>query len=457
MEILCLIAGLVLGAAVAYALTTNRSRRGAAESATLAAQVEARDARIADLQAALAQREESLRAAAEARSAVEARLAGLTAQMEAARAQNQEKLALLNDARGKFEETFKALAGETLKANSAEFVRLARAHLETLVAQEDGNLEKRRESIEKILQPLAESLQRYQEGLLVLNKANAELGQQASLLRDGQDKIQREAGNLAGALRSSQAVGLWGEMNLRRVVEAAGMTPGRDFSEQVSVDGENGRLRPDMIVHLPAGRDIVVDSKVSLSAYLEAHDAADENARREKLREHARHVRDHMERLASKEYARQFDRAPEFTVLFIPGDAFFSAAIQADPALFEDSIQRGVMLATPTTLIPLLITVAHGWRQAEIEENARKISQEGQRLYERAAKVFEYLDEVGAQLARAMESYNKAVVSINGRLLPSARKLKELSGTTSEEIPPLEPQDGSPRALELPEGETKQS
>ncbi len=451
MEILCLIAGLVLGAAVAYALTANRSSRRAAESAALAAQVEARVARIAELQAALAQREESLRAAAEARSALEARLAGLTAQMEAARAQNQEKLALLNDARGKFEETFKALAGETLKANSAEFVRLARAHLETLVAQEDGNLEKRRESIEKILQPLAESLQRYQEGLQVLNKANAELGQQASLLRDGQDKIQREAGNLAGALRSSQAVGLWGEMNLRRVVEAAGMAPGRDFSEQVSVDGENGRLRPDMIVHLPAGRDIVVDSKVSLSAYLEAHDAPDENARREKLKEHARHVREHMERLASKEYARQFDRAPEFTVLFIPGDAFFSAAIQADPALFEDSIQRGVMLATPTTLIPLLITVAHGWRQAEIEENARKISHEGERLYERAAKVFEYLDEVGAQLGRAMESYNKAVVSINGRLLPSARKLKELSAATSEEIPPLEPQDGSPRALELPE------
>ena len=219
-----------------YALMANRSSRHAAESAALAAQVEARDARIAELQAALAQREEALRAAAEARTALEARLAGLTAEMEAARAQNEEKLALLNDSRAKFEETFKALAGETLKANSAEFVRLARAHLETLVAQEDGNLEKRRESIEKILQPLAESLQRYQEGLQVLNKANAELGQQASLLRDGQDKIQREAGNLAGALRSSQAVGLWGEMNLRRVVEAAGMTPGRDFSEQVSVD-----------------------------------------------------------------------------------------------------------------------------------------------------------------------------------------------------------------------------
>jgi DNA recombination protein RmuC len=206
-----------------------------------------------------------------------------------------------------------------------------------------------------------------------------------------------------------------------------------------------------MIVHLPAGRDIVVDSKVSLGAYLEAYEAADETARREKLKEHARHVRAHMEKLASKEYARQFERAPEFTVLFIPGDAFFTAAIQFDPALFEDSIQRGVMLATPTTLIPLLITVAHGWRQAEIEENARKISQEGRRLYERAAKVFEYLDEVGAQLSRAMESYNKAVVSINGRLLPSARKLKELSATTSEEIPPLEPQDGSPRRLELPD------
>jgi DNA recombination protein RmuC len=449
-EILCLIAGLIVGAAVASALMANRSSRRAAESAALAAQVEARDARIAELQAALAQREEALRAAAEARTAQEARLAGLSAAMEAARAQNEEKLALLNDSRAKFEETFKALAGETLKANSAEFVRLARAHLETLVAQEDGNLEKRRESIEKVLQPLADSLQRYQEGLQALNKTNAELGQQASLLRDGQDKIQREAGNLAGALRSSQAVGLWGEMNLRRVVESAGMTPGRDFSEQVSVEGETGaKLRPDLVVHLPAGGDIVVDSKVSLSAYLEAHDAGDENERREKLKEHARRVRAHMEELASKEYARQFDRAPEFTVLFIPGDAFFSAAIEADPALFEDAIQRGVMLATPTTLIPLLITVAHGWRQAEIEENARKISQEGQRLYERAAKVFEHLDEVGAQLGRALESYNKAVLSIKARLLPSARKLKELGATTAPQITPPEPQEGSPRPLGL--------
>ena len=451
MEILCLIGGLVLGFAVAYALMANRSSRRAAESAALAAQVEARDARIADLQAALAQREEALRASAEARTALEARLAGLTAAMEAARAQNEEKLALLNDARAKFEETFKALAGETLKANSAEFVRLARAHLETLVAQEDGNLEKRRESIEKILQPLAESLNRYQEGLQVLSKANAELGQQASLLRDGQDKIQREAGNLATALRSPQTVGLWGEMNLRRVVEVAGMTPGRDFSEQVSVNGEESRLRPDMIVHLPTRRDIVVDSKVSLSAYLEAYGATDENQRREKLQEHARHVREHMESLASKDYPRQFDRAPKFTVLFIPGDAFFSAAVQFDPALFEDGIRRRVILATPTTLIPLLLTVAHGWRQAEIEENARKIGQVGQDLYERARNVFKHLEDIGDALRHAMESYNKAVGSINTRLLPAARKLKELSATTAEEIPPLEPQDGSPRALELPD------
>jgi DNA recombination protein RmuC len=456
MEILWLIVGLVMGAAVAYALMANRSSWHAAESATLAAQVAARDGRIAELQATLAQREEALRASAEARSALEARLAGLTAEMEAARAQNEEKLALLNDSRVKFEETFKALAGETLKANNADFVRLARAHLETLVAQEDGNLEKRRESIEKILQPLAESLTRYQEGLQVLNKANAELGQQASLLRDGQDKIQREAGNLATALRSSQTVGLWGEMNLRRVVESAGMTPGRDYDEQVSVEAESGRLRPDMIVHLPAGRDIVIDSKVSLNAYMEAFNTSDENERREKLIAHARHVRAHMEKLASKEYARQFERAPEFTVLFIPGDAFFSAAIQSDSTLFEDAIQRGVMLATPTTLIPLLITVAHGWRQAEIEENARKISQEGQRLYERAATVFEYLEQVGTQLSRAMDSYNQAVASINTRLLPSARKLKELSGTTGSEVEPLEPQEGAPRALELPEGEAKE-
>jgi len=451
MEILCLIGGLVVGGALAYALMANRSSRRAAESAALAAQVEARDARIAELQSALAQREEALRAAAEARAAVEARLAGLTARMEAARVQNEEKLAVLNDARGKFEETFKALAGETLKANSAEFVRLARAHLETLVAQEDGSLEKRREAIEKILQPLAESLQRYQEGLQVLNKANAELGRQATLLRDGQDKIQREAGNLAGALRSSQAVGLWGEMTLRRVVEAAGMTPGREFSEQVSVEGENGRLRPDMIVHLPDGGDIVVDSKVTLSAYMEAYNASDESARREKLKEHARHVREHMESLASKDYPRQFDRAMKFTILFIPGDAFFSAAIQCDPTLFEESIQRGVILATPTTLIALLITVAHGWREAEMQENARKIGQVGQDLYDRARNVFKHLEAVGEGLKAAMENYNKAVGSINVRLLPAARKLKELSGSTAPDLPPLEPQEGSPRPLELPD------
>jgi DNA recombination protein RmuC len=438
MEILWLIGGLVVGAAVAYALMAHRSGRLAAESAALAA-------RISELQATLAQREEALRAASEER-------AGLKATLDAARAQNEEKLALLNDSRAKLEETFRALAGETLKANSAEFVRLARAHLETLVAQEDGNLEKRREAIEKILLPLAESLQRYQEGLQVLNKANAELGQQTSLLRDGQDKIQREAGNLATALRSSQAVGLWGEMKLRRVVELAGMAPGRDFSEQVSVEGEDGKkLRPDLIVHLPAGRDIVVDSKVSLSAYIEAHDATDENERREKLKEHARHVRAHMERLASKEYARQFERAPEFTVLFIPGDAFFSAAIQADPALFEEAIQHGVMLATPTTLIPLLITVAHGWRQAEIEENARKISQVGQELYDRAGKVFEHLRELGAALRRAVESYNKAVGSADSRLMPSARKLKDLGVTSAKDIPPLEPLENSTRPPELPD------
>ena len=466
MELAYLIGGVVLGFAAAVIFLWARSARQVAAASRLGAQIEERDHRVQELQAALAQREEALRAAAEARTALETRLARTTAEMEAVRREAEEKLALVHDARAKFEETFKALAGETLRANSDEFVRLARAHLETLVLQEDGRLEKRKESIEGAVRPLGDLLQRYKEDLLRFDgnlraaekgrgEENAGLRQQVSSLLESQENLRRETSNLVNALRLPQTRGRWGELSLRRTVELAGMAERCDFFEQVSTNTEDGRLRPDMIIRLPAGREIVVDSKVALNAYLDALNATSEEERRAQMARHASQVREHVESLSSKEYPRQFERAPEFVVLFLPGDPFYSAAVQCDPTLFEDSIRRGVILATPMTLIALLRIVERGWRQAEMEENARRIGKEGQDLYDRAGKVFEHLAEVGDALRRAMESYNKAAGSLNIRLLPSARRLKELGATTAAGIPPLEPQEGTPRPLELPEDETK--
>jgi DNA recombination protein RmuC len=435
MALLYLAIGLAVGFALGWAVTRARAGRREAETARLTTLVEERDTRTRELQATLEAREAELRKLSEERAGLEATVASL------------------NDARARLEETFKALAAETLKSSSESFLGLAHTQMETLLARENGQLEKRREEIEKIVRPLAQNLERYDTQIKELEKsrvdAYAALRQQALQLADAQEKLRQETSNLVHALRYPQTRGRWGELTLRRVAELAGMVAYCDFSEQVSVTDSEGRAqRPDMVVHLPAGREIVIDSKVSLDAYLDAMDATDEEARQRKFTQHAGQVRAHMDKLASKEYARQFDQAPEFTVLFLPGEPFLSVAAQADPTLIEDGMRRGIVIATPSTLIALLLAVAKGWREASIEENARKISAAGGELYSRFATLFDHLAGVGSALRNAMASYNRAIGSVNSRTLPSLRRLKELGAATAPEISPLEPLEDVPRPLD---------
>ncbi len=401
--------------------------------------------------AALALRRGNSAEAAALRQA-EAQQARLEAELAAARREAQEKLALLADARTRLEESFRAMAGETLKANSESFAALARAQLEAVLAQEESNLEKRREAIEKVMAPLGESLRRYEEQIKSLEKERGqsyhELRQQTISLAEGQEKLRKETGNLVNALRQPQVRGRWGELTLRRVAELAGMINYCDFFEQVSVNTPEGRQRPDMIVRLPAGREVVVDSKVSLSAYLDALAADTEEEREKRLVQHAAQVRAHMNRLASKEYTKQFEKAPEFIVLFIPGESFLTAAVQRDLLLIEEGLESNVIIATPSTLVALLKAVEHGWRQASVEENARKISLAGAELYERLAVVTKYYADLGGALHRALDCYNRASASLNTRLLPSARRMKELGATSAPEIEPPEPLDCLPKGPE---------
>ena len=365
------------------------------------------------------------------------------------------RTAMLIDAREALGSTMKSLAADALATNNQSFLLLAKSQLEQLQQKGTHDLDQRKQAVEHLVAPIKESLQKVDGKLQELEVARqgaySELKEQVRQLTDSQKELRTETGNLVTALRSPVVRGRWGEMQLRRVVEMAGMLAHCDFVEQTSVRGDDGgRLRPDVVVRLPGGKQVVVDAKAPLQAYLDALEAKDEDTRRAFLADHARQIRDHIAKLSAKSYWSQFEQTPEFVVLFIPGETFFSAALEHDPTLIEEGVNQQVILATPTTLIALLRAVAYGWNQEKVAESARAVSELGRELYKRLATLTDHFSKVGRGLETAVRAYNDSVGSFERSVLPGARKLKDHGVSPPSELAELKEIEIAARSIKAP-------
>jgi DNA recombination protein RmuC len=368
-----------------------------------------------------------------------------------------EKLTLLADAETSLSNAFKALSAQALNSNNQSFLQLATASLEKFQERARGDLAAREKAVDSLVQPIRESLQKVDGALGEMEKtrqsAYSALNEQLrGLVETHLPMLRSETSNLVKALRQPTVRGRWGEMQLRRVVEMAGMLEHCDFVEQPSSTTEDGRLRPDLIVKLPGGKQVVIDAKAPIAAYLEAAEAEDDAAREVQLAKHAQLVRLHMTALGRKAYWDAFSPTPEFVIMFLPGEMFFSAALQSDPELIEFGVNEKVLVATPTTLIALLRAVAYGWRQEALALNAQEVADLGKQLYERIGKLASHWNDVGEKLEKAVGSYNKSVVTLESRVLVTARKLKDLKAAPEDgEIEAAYAVDACPRALQAPE------
>ena len=453
---LALALGAVAAVLVGLALRAAGSGAGPAAITELRVRLEERSARAAALETECAEAQGRITELAAAKER-------LSAELEHERRTGVEKLALLADAETKLREAFQSLSAEALRQNNQSFLDLARTSLGEFQKSAVADLEGRRQAIGELVKPVRESLDKVDSKLQAVERerlgAYASLSEQVKSLAQTQQQLHSETAKLVRALRTPAVRGRWGEIQLKRVVELAGMLDHCDFYEQQSVTTEDGRLRPDLLVKLPGGRNIIVDAKAPLGAYLEAFEANDEALCEVMLRDHARQVRDHMTKLGTKAYSAQFEPAPEFVVMFLPGETFFAAALQHDPELIEFGVDKRVIPASPTTLIALLRAVAYGWRHEQLAENAQAIRELGRELYDRLRSMAEHFVRLGGQLDRAVSAYNDAVGSIERRVLVTARRLKDQGAETADEIPVLDAIDRSARVLRpaLPEGESEES
>ncbi len=471
LPIAMLLIGLILGAGFVWLLLRTKVQHAhdrakseaEAQLAVLGVRLDAGHQTVEDLHAKHRQLQSQAREYQMVETQLRQQAVKLETTLQQERKQTEEKLAILDEARKKLTDAFKALASDALKSSNESFLDLAKATLGKYQESAKGDLDKRQQAIGELMKPVRESLDKVDTKIREIEKAREGayhgLREQVGSLLESQKELRSETSNLVKALRRPQVRGRWGEMQLKRVVEMAGMLDHCDFHEQQSTDTDEGRLRPDMIVHLPGQQNVVIDAKAPLSAYLEAIEATDDETRTAKLKDHARQVRTHITALGRKSYFDQFEHTPEFVVLFLPGEVFFSAALEQDPALIEVGVDENVIIATPTTLIALLRAVAYGWRQERLADNARQISDLGKELYKRLATMGEHINGVGKALGRATEAYNKAVGSLEAKVLPSARKFRDLGVAGTDEIKEVLPVENTVRMLQAPEmlsGEDKE-
>ncbi len=456
--LLSLLAGFATGALAAWVLARGQFRSELTESiSTHQATVSAAQAlfhqttrRLGEVQGELGRSRDELERTRIAESALREELARTTAELEHQQQILPQQMAVLEQAQAQLRESFQALAGSALKSSNEEFLKLAHERLSGLQKDAVVEIARKQQAFDELVTPIRNVLQQVDQKLGEVEKNRVETGAEISALLEAigrsQTQLRAETTNLVRALRTPTVRGRWGEMQLRRVVEMAGMLEYCDFHEQSTTGTENGRIRPDLLVRLPGGRTVVVDAKVPLEAYLDAQDAHDDHTREAKLGDHARQVRDHMTKLGAKGYWEQFEPSPEFVVMFLPGEAIFQAALQNDARLIDFGVGAQVFPSSPLTLIALLRAVAHGWRQERLTRNAEQVSRLGKDLYDRVRHLTDRMETLRGRLDSTVRAFNETVATYEGRVLVTARRFRDLGAATGEELGAVGEVDATPRS-----------